>query len=114
RRRPRSIERRRPPGLLVDREAQGGRRAEAPQTIEKIADAPGAELAGALLVRQRPLPGQTGFAKLPDGQVRAVAEQDRIDRLSSANRWAGPPYRVDFRSVKARAAGGRGDVPITA
>src|SRR5262249_40225771 len=107
RRRPRSIERRRPPGLLVDREAQGGRRPEAPQTIEKIAHAPGAELAGALLVRQRPRPGETGFAKLPDGQVRAVAEQDRIDRLTSAHRWAGPPYRVDFQSVKAPRGDGR-------
>src|SRR5262249_10191694 len=111
-RRPRSIERRRrPAGLLVDREAQGGRCPEAPQTIEKIAHAPGAELAGAFLVRQRPRPGETGFAKLPDGQVRAVAEQDRIDRLTSAHRWADPPYRVDFQGVKAPRGGARSGAP---
>src|SRR2546421_10853789 len=59
------------------------------------------------LLRERPLPGEARFAKLADGQVRAVTEQHRIDGLVGAHRWAGPPYRADFRGVKASGAGGR-------
>src|SRR5947208_11769275 len=59
------------------------------------------------LLRERPLPGEARFAKLADGQVRAVTEQHRIDGLVGAHRWAGPPYRADFRGVKGSGAGGR-------
>ncbi len=82
RRRRRCIERRQlPEGLVVDREAGRRNRAKAPETIEQIPQAAGAKLSGSFLFLQRPLPGEACFAQLTDGQVRAVAEQHRIDGL---------------------------------
>src|SRR5206468_10844872 len=55
-----------------------GGRAEAIEAQQEVAETPRAELARALLARQRPGARAAGFAQLPDREVGAVAEEQRI------------------------------------
>src|SRR5262245_13445220 len=64
-----------PDGLVFGRETQGHRGPEPLEAVEEVAEAAGTQLAGLLLVGQRPAPGATRLTKLTDRQIGAVAEE---------------------------------------